>query len=341
MLIDQAKEVLRIEAESILSLMERLGKAFEQAVHLILASKGRVILTGIGKSGLIGRKISATLNSTGTPSLFLHPVEAIHGDLGMVTSDDIVIAISNSGHTAEINTILPILRSMGAKIIAFTGNPDSPMTRHCDLVIDVGVEREACPMGLAPTASTTAALAMGDALAVVLIKHRRFGREDFRRFHPGGSLGERLGVRVREIMRTERRIPVVSLGSTVAQAVEEINAKGIGATLVLSEDRTLAGIVTDGDLRRMLSTTRRINDQTVEKVMSPHPKTIHEDQTAAEALGLMEFYAITHLVVLDREKRVIGLVHLHDLLGREEFRLNGHLGIAAGPDCRPDHTAEG
>jgi len=323
MLLEQVKEVLKIEAQAILDLVERVGPEFERAVRMILESKGRVILTGMGKSGLVARKISATLNSTGTPSLFLHPAEAIHGDLGMVTRDDVVLAISNSGHTAEINTLLPVLREMKARIISMTGGLDSAMARESDVVIDVGVEREACPMGLAPTASTTAALAMGDALAVVLIHSRRFDQQDFRKFHPGGSLGERLATRVKDVMLTDDRIPRVSLRSPFRELVEEINAKQLGATLVVDGDLRLAGIVTDGDLRRALARGLDVRGLEAKDLMSPSPKTVQEDQTAAEALALMEMFAITLLAILDPHKRVLGVVHLHDLLGREEFRLNG------------------
>ena len=324
MIIEQVKEVLRIEAQSILGLIERIGPDFEKAVKIILDAKGRVILTGMGKSGLVCRKISATLNSTGTPSLFLHPAEAIHGDLGMVTKHDIVIALSNSGNTREINKILPIVKKMGTKIISMTGGLESPMAQLSDVIIDVGVEREACPMGLAPTASTTAALAMGDALAVVLINSRRFNKQDFKRFHPGGSIGQRLSVRVSEIMLTTDHIPMVSLGSKLGEALLEIDEKDIGATLVVDKEKRLAGIVTDGDIRRVLTQKKAIHQLKVETVMSPSPRTIDEDQTAAEALGIMELYGITHLCVVDRENRVKGIVHLHDLFGREEFRLNGN-----------------
>jgi arabinose-5-phosphate isomerase len=333
MIIEEVKTVLQIEAQAILDLMDRVGPEFEKAVQLILEAKGRVIMTGMGKSGLVARKISATLNSTGTPSLFLHPAEAIHGDLGMVTANDIVLAISNSGQTAEINTILPILRDMGAKIISFTGHGDSPMAMASDVVIDVGVEREACPMGLAPTASTTAALAMGDALAVVLINARRFSQKDFKRFHPGGSLGERLGIHISAVMLTEEHIPMVSTGSLVKEAVPVMDDKKIGAALVVDEDSKLAGIITDGDLRRALLERDAILHLRVEEIMTPSPRTIGEDQTAAEALAVMELYEITHLVILDRDQKVKGVVHLHDLLGREEFRLNGGL----QPFTRPHH----
>ncbi len=332
MVIKQAKEVLKIEAQGILSLVDRVGPEFEKAIETIMKAKGRVILAGMGKSGLIARKIAATLNSTGTPSQFLHPAEAIHGDLGMVTSDDVVVAISNSGQTTEINNILPMLKKIGAKIIGFTGGMDSPMAEACDLVIDVGVEREACPMGMAPTASTTAALAMGDALAVVLINRRHFNQDDFKRFHPGGSLGERLAVKVREIMLTNDRIPMVPLGSKIQQAIEEIDAKKVGATLIIGKDRRLAGIVSDGDLRRALLRHKNIHGMKIEDIMSPSPKTIDESQTAAEALDLMELNAITHLVIVDEHNRVKGVVHLHDLLGRKDFKINAGLSPTAGAD---------
>jgi len=320
---EQVKEVLEIEAQGIMGLVDRVGPEFEQAVRLILRSKGRVILTGMGKSGLVARKISATLNSTGTPSLFMHPAEAIHGDLGMVTKDDIILSISNSGHTQEINRLLPIIKKMGAKIISFTGDLDSPMAQISDVVIDVGVEREACPMGLVPTASTTAVLAMGDALSVVLINLRRFSQKDFKRFHPGGSLGERLSTKVKEVMFTDDNIPAVLLGSRVADAIIEMDSKGIGATVIVDKDRRLAGILTDGDLRRALINHKNIHSMKVEDIMTHSPRIIDEDLSAAEALGVMELYGITHLVILDREKRLKGLIHLHDLFGREEFKLNG------------------
>ena len=330
MIIEEARDVLKIEARGILNLVEKVGPEFEKAVEMVLRAKGRVILTGMGKSGLVGRKISSTLNSTGSPSLFLHPAEAIHGDLGMVTGGDIILAISNGGQTAEVNTILPMLKEMGAKIIAFTGVMDSPMAQVSDIVIDVGVEKEACPMGLAPTASTTAALAMGDALAVALIISRRFSQEDFKKFHPGGSLGERLAIKVKEVMLTDDQIPKVSVGSLVRAAIEMIDAKGIGATLVVDRNQELAGIISDGDLRRSLMTRESIHKMRAEEIMSPSPKTVDENQTAAEALGLMELYAITHLVIVDDRSRVKGIVHLHDILGREEFRVNGALNSTSG-----------
>jgi arabinose-5-phosphate isomerase len=321
--IEQVKEVLKIEAQGILDLVDRVGPEFEDAVKMVLKAKGRVILTGMGKSGLVGRKISATLNSTGTPSLFMHPAEAIHGDLGMVTRDDIVLAISNSGNTQEINKLLPIIKQMGTKIISFTGGLNSPMAMVSDVTIDVGVEREACPMGLAPTTSTTAALAMGDALAVVLIKLRQFSQKDFKRFHPGGSLGDRLTTKVKEVMFTDDNMPVVVAGSLVKDAIMEIDSKGIGATVVTDDKNRLLGILTDGDLRRALIKHRDIHSMKVEDVMTVAPKSIDEESSAAEALGIMELYGITHLVVLDRDTLLKGVLHLHDLLGREDFKLNG------------------
>jgi len=330
MVVEEARDVLKIEAQGILSLVERVGPEFEKAVEMIMKAKGRVILTGMGKSGLVGRKISATLSSTGTPSFFLHPAEAIHGDLGMVSGNDIVLAISNGGHTPEINTLLPLLREMGARIISFTGGLDSPMAKASDVVIDVGVEREACPMGLAPTSSTTAVMAMGDALAVVLISRHRFGRDDFKKFHPGGSLGERLASKVRDIMITDDRIPMVPIDSQVRGTLKEINEKKIGATVVVDEDKKLVGMISDGDLRRALIRQENILDLMVEEVMTPSPKTVDEDLTIAEALGLMELYAITHLVIVDMHNRVKGVLHLHDVLGREEFSVNGAFAINKG-----------
>lgn len=323
MVVEEAKDVLKTEAQGILSLVDRVGPEFEKAVDMIMNAKGRVILTGIGKSGLVGRKISSTLSSTGTPSFFLHPAEASHGDLGMVTRNDVILAISNGGHTAEVNAILPVLKDMGAAIISFTGGVDSPMAQVSDVVIDVGVEKEACPMGLAPTTSTTAALAMGDALAVVLINRHRFGRDDFKKFHPGGSLGERLAGKVRDMMLVDDRMPLVPLGSRVREAIREINDKKIGATIVVAEGNTLAGMIVDGDLRRALTRQENILDLKVEEIMTASPKTVDEGMTTAEALGLMELYAITHLVIVDRHNRVKGVLHLHDVLGREEFSVNG------------------
>ena len=324
MIIEQAKDVLKIEAQGILDLIDRVGPEFEKAVQIIVKSKGRVIITGMGKSGLVGRKISSTLSSTGTPSIFMHPAEALHGDLGMVTRDDVVLAISNGGHTHEINRILPMIKKdMGAKIICFTGDIESPMACMSDVVIDVKVEREACPITMAPTTSTTAAAAMGDAIAVVLMKLRRFSQQDFRRFHPGGTLGERLGTKVREVMFTGDNVPVVNAGTLVYNAITVIDSKGIGVTVVVDEERRVTGILTDGDLRRALMKQENIYSMPVDDVMTPSPRAIDENLSAAEALGIMELYQIMHLVIIDDEKRLKGILHLHDILGKEEFRLNG------------------
>ena len=322
-LIKQAREVLQIEAQGVLDLIERIGPEFEQAVEMILNSKGRVIFTGIGKSGLVGRKIMATLNSTGTPSLFLHPVEAVHGDLGVVTANDIVIAISNSGYTNELVNILPILKNLGAKLIAFCGDPESPLAKQSHLFINVGVEREACPLGLAPTTSTTAALAMGDALAVVLINRKQFNIKDFKRFHPGGSLGDRFSINIKKVMLTGDQVPLVSIDQTVRETIFEVNKKKLGASLVVDNSLILLGIVTDGDIRRSLLKWKDIMGLKVDKIMSTSPKMIQEGKKVSEAVTLMEHNAITVLPVVDKAKRIKGIVHLHGLLGGKEFRLNG------------------
>jgi len=323
MILDDAKEVLEVEAQGILNLIPKLGPEFEKAVETIYQNKGRVILTGIGKAGIVARKIVATLNSTGTPALFLHPVEAMHGDLGMVTSKDIVLAISNSGETGELTLLLPSLKQIGTKLISFVGNPESSLAKQSDLVIDVGVEKEACPLGLAPTTSTTAALAMGDALAVALIKRRQFNHQDFRRFHPGGTLGERLSVKVSEVMLTGAQIPVVSPKQTLFEAIQEMDAKDLGATLVVEgHDRKLVGILTDGDLRRLFKRRSSLEQTLTEQVMTPDPKSILPEVRASEALEMMEQYLITILPIVDSHKRVLGILHLHDLLGKGEFKFN-------------------
>lgn len=321
MVLDDAKEVLEIEAQGILSLVPKLGPDFEKAVETIYQLQGRVILTGIGKAGIVARKITATLNSTGTLSLFLHPTDAMHGDLGMVTSRDIVLAISNSGETSELNIILPSIKQIGAKLIAFVGNPESTLAQQSDLVIDVGVEKEACPLGLAPTASTTAALAMGDALAVALINRRQFNHQDFKRFHPGGSLGERLSVKVSEVMLTGDQIPMISPDQTLFEAIQEMDAKDLGTTLVVEEKKLqLVGILTDGDLRRLIKGKISLERTLAGQVMTPDPKAISPDLRASEAMEMMEQYLITILPIVDSQKRVLGILHLHDLLGKGEFK---------------------
>ena len=323
MILKQAKEVLQIEAEGILGIIDRLDDDFVKMVNLIHSCKGRVILTGIGKSGIVARKIVATLNSTGTPSLFLHPVEAMHGDLGMVSTGDIVIALSSSGETDELNVLIPSIKRIGCSLVAFTGQVDSTLGRQSDIAIDVGVEREACPLGLAPTASTTALLAVGDALAVTLINKRKFKSKDFRMYHPGGSLGQRLTVKVQEIMLTGKKVPMVSRGATMRHAIREINRMRLGATLVVEEANILVGIVTDGDIRRYLMKQEQIYDQPVEDVMTADPKTLGPDSLASQALSIMEKHEITVLPIVNPVQKIRGILHLHDILGKGAFRFNG------------------
>lgn len=319
-ILGEIKEVLRIEAEGILNLVDRVGPELAEAVHCIYKSRGRVIVTGIGKSGLVGRKIVATLNSTGTKALFLHPVEALHGDLGMVSSRDIVLALSNSGETQELNVMLPTLKNLGTRIIAITGNPESTLARSSDLAVYAGVEREACPLGLAPTASTTAMLALGDALAVALINRRKFQPEDFHRCHPGGVLGERLQVPIQRIMRTGTSIPRVLTGTSVAMALQEMSAKALGATLVINDSDSLVGIITDGDLRRGLCKFEQLLQKPVETIMSRNPKTISVNGSVATALETMEKNEITVLPVTGGQGELVGILHLHDLLGKGHIK---------------------
>ena len=317
MLIDQAKEVLAIEAAAIQALIPRIGSEFAEAVRLILSCRGRVIVTGMGKSGLIGKKIAATLSSTGTPSFFLHPAEAIHGDLGMVTGDDVVIAMSYSGETEEVIAIMPVLRRIGANIIALSGREKSTLAQNADVFLDVAVEKEACPLGLAPTASTTATLAMGDALAVALLSMREFTPEDFALFHPGGSLGRKLLLTVENVMHSAEDNPVIESGRSVKEALFVITAKGLGATAVVDADGRLAGIITDGDIRRGLETGYDFLSHPVDKFMTKTPKTITKDKLAAVALNIMEKNKprpITVLPVIDNDHRPIGMIHLTDLL---------------------------
>lgn len=321
--IEQARNVLRIEAEGILGLVDRVNEHFVQLVEWICNSRGRVIVSGIGKSGIVGRKIVATLNSTGTRSLFLHPVEAMHGDLGMVSREDIFLALSNSGETDELNILVPSIRRIGCKIISFTGKPDSTLGRASDLVIDVAVEREACPLGLAPTASSTAILAMGDALAVVLIHQKHFDSDDFRKFHPGGHLGQRLQSRVGDLMLVGENVPKVTESATMTEAIAEINRLELGAVLVLNEDGLLRGILTDGDLRRLLAGKKQFFDLPVTAVMSKSPRAVDVDSLACDALNLMERHQITVLPIVDSGGKVQGILHLHDILGKGEFKFNG------------------
>ncbi len=323
MTVEAAKNVLKIEEEGLAEVRAHIGEEFVAAVDAILACQGRVIITGIGKSGLIGQKICATLNSTGTPSLFLHPVEAMHGDLGIVGRDDLVIAISYSGKTVELNLLLVAIKKRGNTIIAMTGDMQSTLAAEADIVLSIRVPREACPLGLAPTASTTATLALGDALSVVLINRRRFQAEDFRLNHPGGSLGERLKVQVTEVMSTGIDIPVVAEDASAQEAMTALNEKNKGAVLILSPEKNVVGIVTDGDIRRTCMEgigIQRMQKLPARQLMTANPICIDDKHLAADALSIMQRYEITALPIINREKKLIGLIHLHDLLGKGEFR---------------------
>ena len=308
-----AREVLEIEAQAVAALASRLDGRFLEALRLILACRGRVVVTGIGKSGQIGRKIASTLASTGTPAFFVHPGEASHGDLGMITHEDVVLALSYSGESDELMTILPLVKRLGAPLIALTGNPDSALASLADVVLDAGVEKEACPLNLAPTASTTAALALGDALAVVALDVRGFGHEDFARSHPGGSLGRRLLTHVRDVMRTGDDVPVVTEGVVFADAVLEISKKRMGMTAVIAADRRLVGIFTDGDLRRALERGTDVHATSIDAVMTRNPRSIRPEALAAEAVELMEKHKTTQLPVVDPDGRLVGALNIHDL----------------------------
>ena len=316
-MLKHAQDVLRMEAEAILELVPRIDENFAEAVRLILDCEGRVVITGMGKSGIIGRKMAATLASTGTPSFYLHPAEGIHGDLGMVTSGDVVIALSNSGETGEVLNILPSLRRIGAKLIAMVGNAASTLGKNADVVLDVGVSKEACPLGLAPTRSTTAALAYGDALALALLKKHNFTASQFAIFHPGGSLGRKLLLTVGSIMHKGEENPVVLGSTTVQEALFVITDKGLGAVSVVDENGVMQGVLTDGDIRRGLSKGVDFLQLPVTELMTKSPKTITEDKLAAQALHLMESNKpkpITVLPVIDAQHRVIGLLHMTDLV---------------------------
>lgn len=314
--IKQAIEVLKIEADSILGLIDKLDKNFIKAVDIIYKSKGRVIVSGIGKSGLIGKKIVATLTSTGTQAIFLHPVEGMHGDLGIVTKDDVVLAISNSGENYEVNIIISSVRNIGAPVIAFTGNSASTLAKLSEIVINCGVEREACPFGLAPTSSSTAALAMGDALAVALVCKRRFNEKDFHKFHPGGALGARLKARVRDVMISGDRVPMVYSETLALNAIEEIDAKNVGFVLITDKKNKLVGILTDGDVRRAVRKGLGFKDKIVDDIMTRFPKVTEENVSVAQVIELMQKDEITTLAVVDDRHRLKGYIHLHDILGR-------------------------
>jgi arabinose-5-phosphate isomerase len=318
-LILRAVEVLRIEAEAVDALSQRIGTPFVEACQMILACNGRVVVSGIGKSGHVARKIAATLASTGTPAFFLHPAEASHGDLGMVTQDDVLVAVSNSGATEELARIMPIARRQGTRLIAITGRVDSPLARLADVHLDAAVDREACPLNLAPTASTTAALALGDALAVALLDARGFGPDDFARSHPGGALGRKLLTLVDDVMRRDPALPRVQLGARLTEAILEVTRKRMGMTAVERADGTLAGVFTDGDLRRVLERGADIQSMRIEDAMTPGAVTIGPQALAAEAVRLMDERRISALPVTDTDQRMVGAIHIHDLLSAKVF----------------------
>ncbi len=310
---DQARRVLEIEARAIQDLIPRLDSAFAQACELCLACAGRVVVTGMGKSGHVAGKIASTLASTGTPAFFVHPGEASHGDVGMITPKDLVIAVSNSGETAEIITILPLLKRLGVELITLTGKSDSTLADTATVNLDIGVDEEACPLNLSPTASTTAALAMGDALAVALLESRGFTREDFARSHPGGTLGRRLLLLVGDLMHTGEEVPKVSADTLLANGLIEMTAKGLGVTAIVDANGKLEGIYTDGDLRRSLDAAVDVHATTMREIMTKNPKTVRPKLLAAEAVRLLEQHQITSLIVVDDETTVVGALNVHDL----------------------------
>ena len=309
-----AVKAIEIERDAIDTLLQRIDYNFVKACEVIMACRGRVVVTGMGKSGHIGKKIAATLASTGTPSFFVHPGEASHGDLGMITGQDVVLAISNSGNTSEVLTILPLFKRMGAPLISMTGNANSILAKEAIANLDISVAVEACPLGLAPTSSTTATLVMGDALAVALLEARGFSAEDFALSHPGGSLGRRLLLRVSDIMHTGDQVPQVQEGTLLSRALLEISRKGLGMTTVVSASGELCGVFTDGDLRRTLDRSLDIHTTRIQEVMTRNGRTIHDHQLAAEALNMMEELGINSLPVINNEGRLTGAINMHDLL---------------------------
>jgi len=311
--LDSARRVLDIEAAAVAALCSRLDASFVRAVELILACTGRTVVSGIGKSGHVASKIASTLASTGTPAFFVHPAEASHGDLGMITEQDVMVALSNSGESTELVAIVPLVKRRGAQLIAMTGNARSTLAREADVHLDAGVAEEACPLGLAPTASTTAALALGDALAVALLEARGFSAEDFARSHPGGALGRRLLTHVHDVMRTGDALPTVPRQASMSHAILEMSRKGMGMTAVLEPDGRVAGIFTDGDLRRTLDKPLDLRTTPVERVMSANPRTIRAERLAVEAVRLMEAHRISQVLVVDHAQRLMGALNMHDL----------------------------
>lgn len=313
-IIERARKVLEIESKAIYNLIGRLDTAFVQAVDIISKCQGKVIVTGIGKSGLIGKKIASTLASTGTPAIFLHTAEASHGDLGMLSRGDVVVGVSNSGETEELIRILPVIKRLGAKLIGLTGNVRSTFAQRCDIVLDVSVKEEACPMGIVPTASTTATLAMGDALAVSLLEERGFRENDFAFLHPAGSLNRKLLLTVEDLMHVKNELPTIKEDTSFKELVLEISSKKLGVTAVLNWTGRVSGIITDGDLRRAMERSDNPMEFKAREIMNHNPKMIEKQELAAKALQIMENYSITSLLVTDQDNFLIGIIHLHDLL---------------------------
>jgi len=313
-IIEKGKKVIRIEAESVANLIERIGEDFADAVEIIYKSKGRVILTGMGKSGLIARKIVATMNSTGTAAIYLHPTDALHGDLGMMRKEDVVIIISKSGTTDELARLFPMFKRLGVKIIAMSGNKDSDLAVESDIFLNISVKEEACPYDLAPTSSTTATLVMGDALSVALLEKRNFTLDDFAFLHPGGSLGKRLSLKIKEVMISGDGVPIVKENADFKDVIFEMTSKRLGTTSVVDAEGKLKGIITDGDLRRLLERSMDINGITAKDVMSKNPKVLQAEYLASFALQQMENYNITTLIIIDKKNNPTGIVHLHDLI---------------------------
>tara|TARA_Y100001951_G_scaffold91100_2_gene84830 strand:+ start:3968 stop:4942 length:975 start_codon:yes stop_codon:yes gene_type:complete len=313
-LIDSALRTIRLEIEAVQELLPRIDANFVRACELILDCKGRVVVVGMGKSGHIGNKIAATLASTGTTAFFVHPAEASHGDMGMITRDDIVLALSNSGSTAEIVTLLPLIKRLGIRLISMTGNPNSPLAQAAEVNLDASVSQEACPLNLAPTSSTTASLVLGDALAIALLEARGFTAEDFAFSHPGGALGRRLLLKVENVMHKGDALPCVQRGTSLRDALLEMTQKGLGMTVVQESDGRLAGIFTDGDLRRTLDKGIDVRQALIDDVMTPHGKTARAEMLAAEALKIMEDHKINALVVVDDQDNPVGALNMHDLL---------------------------
>lgn len=314
LIIQNGRQTFEIEIDAMKKAMNSLGESFAEAVEIILGCKGRVVVIGMGKSGLIGKKIAATLASTGTPAFFMHPAEGMHGDLGMLVKGDVIIGISNSGETEEMKVLLPLIKRLGSKLIAIVGKKDSTLGRASDCILDASIEKEACPLNLAPTASTTVALALGDALAVALVECRGFKAEDFAMFHPSGSLGKRLLTTVDDLMHRGDTVPKVYENDTVEKAVKEINEKKFGCTAVINEKYELTGIITDGDLRRALTKYNTLQGLKAADIMTYNPKMIKKDELAAKALHIMEEYKISSLFIIDDNKNPEGLLHFQDLL---------------------------